>query len=132
MATLTEAQYNCGSGGFIGVWRRRAVPDLSPRRRPALHCHALTRGVQNSTIEPDGFRKGSVGAMRGRPLDLRGGLGEIPRSRCSIEEARDDPAGPGVQAEDEGPIPAWMTGCSIPRSSQSAVRIIFSTLRSGS
>jgi hypothetical protein len=37
--------------------------------------------------------------MRGRPLDLRGGLREIPRSVVEVEEARDDPATTGVQGE---------------------------------
>jgi integrase len=47
--------------------------------------------------------------LRGRPLDLRGDLDEIPRSRCSIKEAQDDPARSGVKLKTKGPEgqPLW-------------------------
>jgi putative transposase len=50
----------------------RAVPPRAARRRPALHCHPLTRGVHEPDREQNRVSRGTCG-MRGRPLEVRGG-----------------------------------------------------------
>src|SRR5262249_22571161 len=71
-------------------------------RRETSHTRGRRTQPPSVAIHVCCLINATVASTLGLPLILRGGLREISRSRFSIEEALDDPAGPGVQAEVEG------------------------------
>jgi len=83
-ATLTQARQACMSAASQGS-RRRSRSTGSARLTPTCAAPARTDRcrAEKPDREPDRGLAGELAACTGRPLQLRGDLGDIPRSRCS-------------------------------------------------